>query len=204
MREGITVAVKSDFEYAIKTFRATGELELPERMESIPDNSILGRLLEPYSDEHGDWDDIKAQSMERDLLKFLEVNPKFAPAWQALMRAYSRIGRHKESMDALDKAITIAPYETEFRQEAVWFHITAIKNATEPNLRLGLVGQASIDCTLDALECSYEKARAACIKHLTMMLESKRPSSDHYKENARWMLEWCMSSPERDPSNGYA
>ena len=204
MRGGVTVMVKGDFEYAIKTFRATGELELPERIDSILDNSILGRLLEPYSDTHGNWDDTKAQGVEHDLLRFLEVNPVFAPAWQALMRAYSRLGRYQESLEAIEKAINIAPYEAEFRWEVALIYITAIKNAIEPDLQLGLVGRAMTDRTLFALDRDYEEACAACIEHLTMVSTSGRPDSERYKGKARWVFEWCMASPEHRPDGKIA
>ncbi len=200
MRGGITAIVRDDFDYAIKTFRATSKLELPERLDSIPDNSYLARLLEPYSDAHGDWDDNKARGLERDLLRILEGNPGFAPAWQALTKAYSHLERYKESLDALDRAINIASYEAEFRWEAAVIYLTALENAVEPDLRLGLQDQSIMDCTLDSLECGYEEARTLCIRHLTVVLNSKRPSSEPYKDISRWMLEWCVATPEHDPN----
>lgn len=200
MRGGITAIVKGDFDYAIKVFHVTGKLELPERLDSIPANSYLDRLLEPYSDAHGDWDYDKARDLERDLLRILEGNPGLAPAWQALTKAYSHLERHQESLNALDRAINIAPYEMEFRWEAAVIYLTALDNAVESNLRLGLQDQFTMGCTLDSLGCGYEEARILCIRHLTAVLNSNRPSSESYKDISRWMFELCVSTPEHDPN----
>ena len=155
MREAVTLAVRADFEYAVRTFRSTGELELPERLDSIPDDSILGRILEPYSEAHGSWDEAKGLDAERELLRFLEVNPGHAPARQALMRTYRHLDRYSQSLAAINEAIRLAPYEAEFHREAAFVYITALKNAVDPDLQLGLLGRAMTDCTLKTLECSY-------------------------------------------------
>ena len=198
-RGAVTELVKDDFEYAIKASHNTPRLELPERIDSIPDNSILGRILGSFSQSPRDWDDTKAQDVERGLLRYLEVNPRHAAAWQALTRVYLLQGRCEEFLTAINEAIKITPFETEFRWDAALIYITAIKNAVEPGLQLGLLGQAMRDCSLDALQCSYEEARATCINHLRMILESMRPDSKRYKEEARWMIDWCMKNPAHKP-----
>ena len=194
VRGAVLRAVKDDFEYAIRTFHSTGELELPERIDSIPDDSILGRHMEPYSDVHGPWDHVKGLGAESELLRYLEVNPGHAPAWQALMRTCIQLGRYPQSIAAINRAISIAPYEAEFHREAALVYITALKNASEPNLQMGILGPAQTHCTLEALQCSHEEARVSCIRHLTMVLESKRPDSGHYKRESLWLLEWCAAN----------
>ena len=71
-RGGVTSQVKSDFRYSIKGFRSTGELELPVRLESFQDDSVLGCLLNSYPEVHGDWDDATARKLEKELLEYLE------------------------------------------------------------------------------------------------------------------------------------
>ena len=203
VRGSVTSMVKGDFKYAVKIFRSTGELELPERLDSFPDDSILGRLLEPFSESHGDWDDTKARGVERELLRYLEVNPRHIAAWQALMRIYILQSRYNESLTALDKAISIAPFETEFYYEAALIYFTAVKNAVRAEPTTGVTGRTLMDCSLDALEFSYEEARAACVKHLKMVLRSKRPDSRRLKKEAGWMLGWCLGSPIQNPNESY-
>lgn len=202
VREAVTLAVRADFEYAVRTFRSTGELELPERLDSIPDDSILGRLLEPYSEAHGSWDEAKGLDAERELLRYLEVNPGHASAWQALMRTYRHLDRYSKSLAAINEAIRLAPYEAEFHREAAFIYVTALKNAVDPDLQLGLLGRAMMDCTLKALECSYQDARVSCVRHLGTVLESKRPDSERLKREARWMFDWCAGSPTHNPDCG--
>ena len=194
-------AVKDDFEYAIRTFHSTGELELPERIDSISDDSIFARHMEPYSEVHGPWDHAKGLGAERALLRYLEVNPGHAPAWQALMRTCIQLGRYTHSLAAINEAISIAPYEAEFHREAALVYITALKNASEPNLQLGILGLAQTNCTLEALECSYEEARASCVRHLTTVVESKRPDAERYKRESLWMLKWCATKSTFSLSN---
>ena len=202
VRGSISIMVKDDFEYATKAFHNTGRLELPERLDSIPIDSILGRLLEPFSETPRDWDDAKAQDVERGLLRYLDVNLGHAAAWQALTRVYLRQGRHKEYFAAINMAINIAPFETEFHWDAASIYIIAINNAMEPSLQLELLDQAMRDCNLDALQCSYEEVRATCINHLRIVLESNRPDSKRYKEEARWRIAWCMGIPAHNPIKG--
>ena len=204
VREAVTSAVKADFEYAVRTFRSTGELELPERLDSIPDDSILGRLLEPYSEVHGSLNEAKGLDAERELLRYLEINPGHAAAWQALMRIYIHLARYSQPLAAISEAINLAPYEAEFHREAAFIYVTALKNAVDPSLRLGLPGRAMTDCTLNALDCSYEEARASCIRHLTTVLESNRPDSERYKRDSRWMVDWCAAIPTYNPDVGEA
>ena len=198
-RGAVTELVKDDFEYAIKIFHNTRRLELPERADSIPDNSTLGRILESFSEPPRDWGDTKAQEVQRGLLRYLEVNPGHAAAWQALTRVYLLQGRYEEFLTAINEAINIAPFETEFRWDAASIYITAIKNAVEPGLQLGLLGHGMNDCSLEALQCSYEEARATCINHLRTILESMRPDSKRHKEEARRVIDWCMKNPAHKP-----
>ena len=202
-RGGVTSRVKGDFRYSIKGFRSTGELELPERLESFQDDSVLGCLLNSYPEVHGDWDDATAWRLEKELLEYLEANPRHAAAWQALMRMYDIRSRYKEALTALDKAISIAPFETDFFYEAALLYFTAIENAVETNPSRRITGNALTDCSLDALDSSYEEARATCIKYLTNVLESKRPDSKRYKQRVGQLLGWCMATPIQNPNESY-
>ena len=199
-REGVTALVRGDFEYAVRYFRETGDLQLPERIESIPDTSFLGRVLDPLSEHRGEWDEKEGQDAEQRLLSFLDKNPGQATVWQALAGVYVGLGRYRASLDSLGKAIAIAPYEAEFHREAALQYVTAVKNAVEPDLQLGLVGKGMTDCNLEAIGCSYEEAHSACKEHLEMVVESKRPDSERYKLRARGILAWCARVNTSDGS----
>ena len=190
-REGVNAQVRGDFEHAVREFRKTGVLQLPERIDSIPDTSLLGRILEPYSDRHGEWDEQNGQDAVRALLSYLDKNPGQPSGWQSLARAYLRLGRYRDSLASLDEAIAIAPYEAEFHWEAALLYVTAVKNAVEPGLQLGLVGDGRTDCNLDAIGCTYGEAHSACNRHLDAVVESDRPDSERYKVRARGILVWC-------------
>ncbi len=187
--------VKGDFEYAIRRFRQMGDLQLPERVDSIPSTSILGRLLEPFSDQHGEWEEEVGWDAEGKLLAFLDKNPGQPAVWQSLARVYVRLERYKDAVASMDEAIALAPYEAEFHWEAALVYVTAVENAVEPNLQLGLVGKGMADCNLGALSCSYEEARSSCITHLEGVVGSSRPDSERYRLRARSVLAWCVTRP---------
>ena len=195
VRGSVTLLVKGDFHYAIKAFSNTGELELPERLDSIPDDSPLGLLLKPFSKRPGDWDKTMSQDVETKLRSYLDVNPGQAAAWQALTRVYILLDRYRESLIALNKAISIAPYEAEFHFDAAMIRITSVKDAVEPRPQLEVSSSAMTGRNLDELQRSYEENRATCINHLKKVLKSSLPDSKQYKEKARRMLDWCLASP---------
>ena len=127
----------------------------------------------------------------RALLSYLDKNPGQPSGWQSLARAYLRLGRYRDSLAALDEAIAIAPHEAEFHWEAALLCVTAVKNAVEPGLQLGLVGDGMTDCNLDAIGFTYEEAHSACNRHLEVVVESDRPDSERHKMRARYPRVVC-------------
>ena len=192
VRRGVGNEAKSEFRYAIKKFRRTSRILLPEGIGSFSVDSILGRIVTMYPGSSGNWSDDMVQDVETRLRSYIDSNPDQAAAWEALANVYVPRDRFKDALCAIEEASRIAPDWADFHFEAGGIYIAAIKNALTP---AGQLDDSIAGCTLDTLQCSYEDARESCVKHFRAILESRCFFSESDKMKVRQALSWCESTP---------
>lgn len=192
-RGGVAATVKAEFRHAIKAFRSTGHLVLPEGIGSFPDDSVLGRIVSMYPVDFQYWDDTMLKNVEDRLLSYIELEPSQAAAWHALSIVYTVEGRFKNSLDTIEKAISIAPDQVQFHHEASSFYLSAIQLAVTPETASNMLGPVMGHCTLDALGRTYEEAKASCTQHLEAILALSRSYSDNRREKALEALHWLRA-----------
>ena len=106
-RGGLANTVENDFQYAINTFRYTGSLNLPQGIESFRPESALGCIVNMYAGGSQTLDDSVWQDARESIERYIRENPDHAAGWHALSRAYELQGRFGDSLDALDRAISV-------------------------------------------------------------------------------------------------
>ena len=204
VRGGIAVTAKRKFRDAIKSFRKSGHLILPEGLDSIPESSELGRILGTYPGSITDWDDDVLEHIAAELQSYVLNNPVHVTAWYALSRVYRYQCQCKDALEAIDLAVTLAPEQAEFQLEAASLYLAAIQNEVAPEAflsRMRMLDPSFINCTLEILGCSYEEAQVACKRHFEAILKSSSPQVGDFKKVARYALQEWGTELERDDYN---
>ena len=192
-RGGLADTVEREFRQSIKLYRSTGRLVLPETIGSFPDRSALGSIISGYPADFQNWDERMLQEVEKALLSYITSEPDQAGAWHALSIVYTVEGRFQDCLDALEKAISIAPEQIQFHHEASSFYLSAIQLSVVPEMASKLLGSTMGRCTLDALCCSYQEAKATCKQHLEAVLVLSRSRRDNRVEKAVEALQWLTA-----------
>ena len=189
-RDGLADTVNRDFRQSIKSFHSTGQLVLPETIGSFPDTSALGSIISGYPADFRNWDERMLREVEKGLLSYIASDADQAGAWHALSIVYSIESRFRDCVNALDKAISIAPDQVQFHHETASFYLSAIQLSLVPEMASKLLGPTMRRCTLDALGCSYQEAKATCKRHLEAVLVLSRSRRDNRAEKAEEALQW--------------